>query len=239
MARTLKDLRMAVAAFATRNESDFLISGQDCLLLAINLAKDAAQRAVDFEAAKVSTQLVISVLNGGDVSGMTIYGTTTPVLPKSLKRAFLSVGTLPIPVELISRDVYVQRIKRRFSGLSSLASVTDVITSFAPFPFVVIQVGTTVQIFPADTTQLGSGNVTLFFDILQWLPDFVQLIDGSFLFDFAFEYMIFRTLYYLNFLLKEDQRVAITSKMLDDTWTNVVQWNATYIASSTDDASLD
>jgi hypothetical protein len=49
---------------------------------------------------------------------------------------------------------------------------------------------------------------------------------------------MYRSIFELNFFLKEDERVAISDSMLQLTWQNVVAWNETVVRNSTTDAKL-
>lgn len=52
---------------------------------------------------------------------------------------------------------------------------------------------------------------------------------SSFLLDYCFDFLLARSVYELNFFLKEDQRVGISAAHLDAVWQNVVAWNATIV----------
>jgi len=67
---------------------------------------------------------------------------------------------------------------------------------------------------------------------------YVPPTQTNFLLDYAFDYMLFRTIYELNFFLKEDLRVPISKAALDEIWNNVVRWNDSIIGNSVDDATL-
>jgi len=60
----------------------------------------------------------------------------------------------------------------------------------------------------------------------------------NFLLDTCFDYMLFRSVYELNFYLKEDTRVQLSDKLLENLWNNVIRWNETLIMNSVDDSTL-
>lgn len=87
-------------------------------------------------------------------------------------------------------------------------------------------------------TQLGL-NADIFISGNAFSVQTVPLTQTNFLLDYAFDYMMFRSIYELNFFLKEDQRVKISKDALNEIWTNVLSWNATIVANSVRDVTLD
>lgn len=312
MPTTYANLRDAVAAYMHRPADIFLVNGQDMLLRAINNAKNFAQRAVDFEQSRVFAELPnVSLEDGASIDDAVLFGTATPVILKTLKQAFLdrSIGG-QFPIDIIGRDAYVTRLKRRFESIASVREANDLTVSNM-FPLSMIQYGQTVFIVPADTNVLGSGVPTLYFDAIQWLPDFAvttvtgtasstvadKLVDvaknfvslgvrigdvlynttdgtsavvtavesattliisanimisgeaysigvtnaaqTNFLLEYCFDFMLFRTIFELNFFLKEDQRVPISGELLASIWDNVMKWNATIVGNVVNDTNLD
>jgi hypothetical protein len=50
---------------------------------------------------------------------------------------------------------------------------------------------------------------------------------------------MYRTIQELNFFLKEDERVQLSTKMVQEAWDALVIWNNELQASSVDDVNLD
>lgn len=62
---------------------------------------------------------------------------------------------------------------------------------------------------------------------------------NNFLLDYGYDFMLFRSIFELNFLLKEEQRFQVSDKILSSTWRNLVAWNDTFIENRTEDTTLD
>jgi len=317
---TYLDLRQAVRSYMNRDPTAFVIDGNDMLLRAVNNAKNFAQRATDFEYAKVFAQLDnVSLANGGNLDSSVLLGTSTLVNIKSVERAFISMsnGSGQFPIFISSRDAHVRRMRSRYE-----TQITRNPESNQPasplYPFAMVQYGKTIYLLPNSTTAFGGATATVYFDAIQWLGDYGDLIKAgvvtsptaltltdsggglntgivvgdyvevisapisatyggtvtdvanvvgltsptvlaldktiyplgnetyrirkgqpNFLLTNVFDFLLFRSIYELNFFLKEDQRVPISAKVLDEIWNNVLQWNATIVGNSTDDASLD
>ena len=220
-----------------RPTTAFVVYGQDVLLQAINNAKNFAQRNIDFELSKVYAQLAsVSPTNGANLSGLVLFGTATPVVAKSLKQAFLSNGSTQYPIEFTSRDSHINRLKRRYTENLTDNSPQTHLSETTPLSLV--QVGDTVYLVNYGTGQAGS--TTVYFDVVKWLPDFdgVTVNETNFLLTYCFDYMLFRTIYELNFFLKEDARVELTAKVLNEIWENMKSWNSTIIGNSVNDGEL-
>lgn len=314
MPTTYRELRDRVAAYMHRDAAVFLMNGQDLLLQAVNDAKNFAQRAVDFEFSRTFASMPgVNTRTGASFAqGMLIYGTNETVLVKAIKRVFIedSAGGIPIPIDFISRDSYVDRLKRRYENVGMASEISQRSSPIDSFPLSAMQVGQHIYIAPANAGGNGVSEVNLHFDIFRWLPDFVatgllgtasststgNLVDSTknflqlgvrvgdqvlnttdgtyasvvaitsattlvlsadiftigegynigvvsptqtnFLLDYCFDFMLFRSIYTLNFYLKEDERVAISDRVMKEVWDNVIRWNGSIIGNSTDDANL-
>lgn len=306
---TYSKLRDSVAGYLHRTPETFYFNGQDLLLTAINNAKNFAQRAVDFELAKVFGQLNnVSPVNGANIRTIVYFGTGTTFLVKSLKRAFLldSTSANQLPIDFISREAYVQRLRRQTEN-AYIVNQT-MIVNIPQISVASMQVGQTIYVVPAT---VANPSISLFFDAVEWLPDFTPVPitstntsvsvsnladtaggfiaagvrigdlvtnngDGTsavvtsvnsatslglnadiflttprsytiytvpqtqtnFLLDYCFDYMLFRSIWELNYFLKEDARVQLSDVMMKEIWDNVIKWNNTIIANSTDDNDL-
>ena len=292
-----------------RSADIFNFNGQDMLLQAVNNSKNFAQRVVDFELSRVFTQLPnVSPTNGADLSGLLLFGTATPVIAKSLEQAFMGTATSQFPIDFISRDAYVNRLRRQYDQNYISDNAVASIAQVSGFSRSVVQVGTVIYFLP---TSSQTASQTIYFDAIKWLPDFttttltgtttgtlinnlvdagktfittgvrigdivqntvsgayatvtsvvsqttltlsadiittgqtysIAYVDGTqtnFLLDYCFDYMMFRTIYELNFYLKEDSRVELSDKLMESIWDNVQKWNYTIIGNTVSDNSLD
>jgi hypothetical protein len=68
---------------------------------------------------------------------------------------------------------------------------------------------------------------------------YVDATQTNFLLDYCFDFMMFRSIYELNFYLKEDSRVELSDKLMENIWDNVQKWNATIIGNTVSDNNLD
>lgn len=267
MANTQSMLATAVAGFLQRDPSTFLrgtggltqlldaagnlmldAGGQpimvpvtvtlDLLLQACNNSRLYAERVIDFTfAAATVTIPSVDLKNGASLDTAILTGTMTSVRVKKIITPFLGMadGT-QYPVDLWTKKKWNDRIKRRFEGArptdsTNYAFITD-------SPFVVIQNGNTVFVTPADSTAFQN-NFPIYLDCLTWLPPYVNGTENDFLLDSCFDWMMYRSIYELNFFLKEDERVQIAEKLMTDSWNAVIKWNNELIAANVDDVDLD
>lgn len=245
MPTTLVDLKDAVAAFLGRNKTDFVVSSKDNLLRAINNAKDFTQRAIKLEYARVFAQVSnVDITNGGNLDNAVLYGTATPVGVRSVERVWLAGtnSTTQFPIAIMSRDEYSRRLQRRMEDIITTTRIEQLSlpSEITPTTPTFVQVGRTFFIFPASTQVLGGQTITVYMDIVQWLADFANDADQSFLLTYAFDYLMLRTIRELSTTyMKEDFRDKFNEKDMEKAWNNVVQWNATIIGNITDDVTLD
>jgi hypothetical protein len=171
MAVTYSKLRDSVAGYMHRTPETFYFNGQDLLLQAINNAKNFAQRAVDFELSRTFGQLNgVSPTTGANISSMVYFGTNKTFIVKSLKRAFLgsdAIGTNIFPIDFISRESYVQRLRRQTENALVVGN-TQIINT-PQMSVSSIQVGQTIYIVPGN---IAAPFISIYFDALEWLPDF-------------------------------------------------------------------
>jgi hypothetical protein len=236
MPTTLLNLKNAILSHMNRASASFNQNSTDAVLRAINNAKDYAQRTLDFEYAREFAQLPnVSLLDGANLSGLQIYNTATSVDCKSLERAYfrLTDGSGTIPVKMFSREQWAARQQRRYQHITSLVNPQEV-EPFNASEFGIVQYGRVVYPVPADQNVFGAATTTIYFDIIKWLPDFVNDNEESFLLTYCFDFMLFRSIFELNFFLKEDARVPLSKVLLDDIWNNIVNWNATIVGNSVD-----
>lgn len=218
MANTFLTLKNAVAAYVGRNKTDFTyFTTEDMLLRAANNAKDFAQRQVDFEYSTVLAQISVGA-TGASMDSATLAGTATGVTLKCIRKSFLTSSTNELPLQMLSRDAYVNKLAR-FGGPPSDETY-------------IVQIGRTVYLLPAPTTA-----TLVYVDGIQWLSDFSADGDTNFLLTFCFDYLLFRSILELNFFLKEDQRIPVSAKLLEDTWTSVKAWNASVVYNGLDDVN--
>jgi len=315
----------AVASFMGRDRSTFIRNGFDVLLRACNNARLYAERFVDFELSRVSVEVPnVSIANGGSLDDAVLHSDhTTPVNVKKIKKSFVAfLGNVnTFPVSFYSRDKWLRRVQRNWERIRpvdpaiflSVANKSVEWWSQEYFgviqQFAVIQMGRQVYLVPADEKATGSDPFTLYFDVLQWLPDYGQepvigvassttagkLVntvgdfinqdvkigmavtntttgasatitaiesgttldlnanifsagqsysiltadEDDFLLESCFDWLMYRAIWELNFYLKEDERVQISSALIGDAWNALRSYNENLIMQATDDVDLD
>ena len=217
------------------------VASFDILLQAMNNARLYAERRVDFELAV--TQVHIPGLNlndGGSLSNAVLASDdSTPVKIKKIRTPYLPLHHPGhyFPVDLTSKKKWDDRIKARWEGAhpndrADFAYLTD-------SPFELVQSGNTVFVAPPNARMYQAGALTIAADVLAWLPDYVDGTEEDFVLDFCFDWLMYRTIQELNFFLKEDERVQLSTKMVQEAWDALVIWNNELQASSVDDVNLD
>ena len=246
MAKTIGDLKKTIAAFTRRSQASYQGENGDSLMVAINHAKDFAQRGVDFERAFEEVQVTVADVNvGGNLKdAKRVRDLNLGVTVKTLRKAFLQTQTTEVfvPVEMISRQAYVDSLQRvtTTSSFSLQDRESDQLALSQVRPLAIVLKGDDrFDVTPNDVAILGSvAGLAVRFDCVEWLPDFVSDNDSSFLLTYCYDFMMFRSIWELNFLLKEDQRFSISSTVLENTWQSVLEWNSKIVGNAVD-MSLD
>jgi len=238
---TVADLRAAVCGFMRRKSDDFKVGDFDICLRAMNNARLYAERLIDFELARQQVVVPrVSITDGGSLDTAYLYGgdpVADVVRVKKIKKVFLAYsfgdGTYPVP--FIGRDAYVNRVRMRYdkTDLEDPVDVTDL-------PVVVSQMGRTIFVSPA--LKCDGGTVDIYLDAICWLDDYTSTDEDQqtdFLLDYCFDWLMYRSIFELNFFLKEDERVALSSELVADAWNAVIRWNGNLISQEVEDVSLD
>jgi hypothetical protein len=159
------------------------------------------------------------------------------------------IGYLPFvdntgvaPMKIYSKQEWADRRRRMSDEFTSLR-ISEAKSMLAATGFGIIMDGKKFFVDPQSPQVFGWQNqLNVFFDGIRWLEDFDDVEQcqshQQFLLDYAFDILLYRAVTELNFFLKEDERVNISSKQWDVSWNNVMQWNATIFGNTTD-VSLD
>jgi len=234
-----------VAGYMNRDATEFVQGAVNVLGLAVNHARQWAEKQRNFELCKVSIKVpAVNLSTGAALSTATIFPGGAAVTIKCLERAFIPFSNQAdvFPVELIGRDAYVKRMGRRFDNAYSTQydGPTSAVQEGRYHTFAVLQQAQQIFVVPNNPSAFGgSSTVDVYFDAVKWLPDYSADGDTDFFLSTCEEFMLYRTIYQLNAFLKEDQRVAISAKMLEDAWDTVIKWDLTNVAATVDDANLD
>jgi len=238
---TLAEFRSCVAAYMQRDETTFTYGGTNLLTQAANMARRWAERKRNFEMSKCTAQITsVHYTNGALLSAMVLKGTATSVAAKTLNKAFLPFtdGSGEFPIDIITREKHVERIERHYEQYITRNPRETAPSTMVAY-FAVVRHGDYVYICPADSTALGGETLTVYFDIVRWLPDYSANGDTDFLLTYCSDFMLVQTVYMLNFMIKEDQRIPISNNLRADMWQSVVEWDSSMIMNSAEDASLE
>lgn len=236
-----------VAAFMQRGEDSFIIGETNLLTQCANMSRRWAERQRNFEMSKVSAYLPsVHYTNGAPLSNVVLLSDkVTKVSVKSILFAYLpfvpdathAAGTM-FPIDVISHEKFVERMQRHFEGVYQRDQRSRTSQPRVGY-FSAMRHGDYMFITPSDLDALGGETVDLGLDIVKWLPDYVDDEDTDFLLEHCVDFMLFRTVVFLNLKLKEDERISISQKALDDSWQTVVCWDSSLISNSAEDANLD
>lgn len=238
---TFGDFKSMVAAYMNRETSVFTVNGVDLLARAVNQAKRWAEKQHDFEAARMSAKLPnFSVTTGGKISSVVSNDEPGKIVAvKTIERAFLpfSDGSGTFPIEVVSRAVHQNRVRRKYEDY--IISNPKTLPTLTVNYWQLVRWSDLLYLVPADVNGLGTELFDLGLDIVRWLPEYSASTDEDFLLTYCEEFMLFRSVLQLNFLVKEDQRVPISTKAVQDAWEGVLRWDNGQISGTNDDATMD
>lgn len=246
--RTVGTLRQAIAGFMRRSETSFVTTGPgvtppfDALNKAINNARLYAERQIDFELSRVSVDVPnVSLTNGGSLNNAVIHGGVEKVSVKKIIRPFLAFidGSGTFPIGFMTRDKWLARVQRRYENAVPTNKARE--SRIQSTPLVLIQQGTIIYVTPQDSSVIGSDNFTVFLDVFRWLDDYEgdQLSHTDYLIQYCFDWLMYRSIWELNFYLKDDERVILSETLIKSAWDAIIKWNANLIELAVDDGDLD
>jgi ribosomal protein S9 len=177
---TLSALKEAVAKLLQSTTSAFVSNGVDLLLVAINNAKNYAQQRYDFERARTSVSVSVNTTSGGSLANaVTVDGLSRAVVVKKVEAAFLSYqGTTNRPCRFVSKKGQVADAGRRYEGLEyapSQASPLSVGSGYATEMPLIVQQNQILFLYPNATGLFGGAAATVYLDVVEWLPDYVDV----------------------------------------------------------------
>ncbi|MBX7157217.1 MAG: hypothetical protein K1X66_02355 [Verrucomicrobiae bacterium] len=253
---TITQFKKVVSGYMLRQKESFIYDEEDVLLFAINNAKLFAQRTHNFEMA-VTTIRVVMTPSGIDLNAAPIAWTAPNFYKnskvKTVKRAYLKCGASVVkdpcscksdpfyPIEVISKAALINKL-RRMDNLSPIYwdEKCDYSRTLPNCPTLICQ-ASHAFLYPQPTHE-----VDLVLDIVQWLPDYNEVAQENeecntdahatdFFLEYCKDFMLFRSISELNFFIKDDERVAISQKKLDEAWQSVIKWDGELV----DGASYD
>jgi hypothetical protein len=250
----LSEFRGLVAAFMQRAESTFIHGGVNQLTGAVNMARRWAERSRNFEYCKTSVLLsALSLTNGKALSDAVQFNDrTTPIDIKTVLKAFLpftvdgvATTTPTYPIDVVSYEAHIERMQRYYEGQASSNPQTKYITtgtSSLTLPTAywhAFQYDGSLYIAPTDTSTFTEDTIDVGLSVIKWLDPYVDDDDTDFFLEYCSDWLLMRTVYMLNFMIKEDMRVPVSAKAMEETWLSVQKWDANIIVQSTNENSLD
>lgn len=182
---TYTQLREAIAGILEQETSAFVSNGVDLLDAAINNAKNWAQSRYDFEYARTVVVVSVHPTTGGDLATALEFGTSRAVRIKKIEGAYLSyLGDTNRPVKFISKKGQSADAGRRYEGLPFAPSTASPLTASsgsgeATTPPIIVQQGSQIFLYPNSTNLFSGAATNVYLDVVEWLPDFVQLGDAT------------------------------------------------------------
>lgn len=227
-------IKAQLAAYMGRSQSAFIVNGVDLLGMAVNNARKFAERKRHFELARCSVILPsVSTTTGASLSSAVALDGTTPVAVKAIERAYLTDSSGgQFPIETTSRARYTARVGARYAEVGRL---NETIQRADVSYFALVQLGDTVFVAPAPDTN----PFVLTLDVVRWMPEYRLPTDEDFFLQHGADFLLYRSILELNFLLKEDQRVVIGSQAVDQAWVSLVDWDSQLVDGGVDSVNLD
>ena len=226
-----------VAGFANRSNADLTVNGIDFVMQCANMAKTEAQRRFDFKMART-----VGFLN------------LTPAAPSASIQSVATVSdgvTSPVPLKKLeatwtwSNNSYGIPTKARYIPIVSKGDQRIFYPNINSYG---INVKTAPQTYPLSQSYvyLQGFNLycigqtvpsSLWMDMIQILPDYTGSNTDFFL-TYHADWLILKTLDYMNLLLKEDQRIPISTQKMELAWNNVTAFDDTWQDDSDDEDAL-
>lgn len=210
------DLRALVQSFLNRNDAALSRNGVDLVLAAANQAQTWAQRAHTFEMLRSRVNVTVNGVTGGQL----------PSSVNNVERVF--VEDRSVMLDYIDRSTNAARYYR-IVNVRDFSTETTRIASTALLnqPYSCYLEADRLYIFPTIPPLFGvpSANIVVSLDTVNWLPTLVDDSDSNFLLEVAQDFMLWRTLYYLNGFLKEDERVKINQELMSTAWDELLSYD--------------
>lgn len=212
------ELREIVRSFVTRSLSSISTTSHALDAVAINNALMYAQRKHDFQWNK---KVVYCDLNPkADISSdFYLESTDGAVTVKRIEQAYrTNTSGQQYPVEYISRATFADKIQRRVQ----LGQIDTTDTSTAIGLNWIVHHGADLYAYPQST----SLPERVYFDAIIYQPRLSTDTDTNFLLQHGYDFILYRSIIELNFLIKEDDRFEINKNLVDEAWEALEDWDS-------------
>src|SRR5215475_236648 len=242
-------LKTRIAAYLQGVPGDFVVSGFDLILDAINKSHQWAQQQYDFELAKVSVDALVDLQNGVPVSPLPLHGTATMVPVKKVYNAFISDGYGGVrPIPFVDRDFQVQDSFQRWNGIPYpwAPAIRDLPTYPTFYQVYLVQMGGQLMIYPAAQVVVPQNPLPVYLDVWRYFPDYTNASpdNADFLLQFGDDWLGWNSICRLNYLRKEfvprqEGNVAPPTEERDKAWQDLLAWDAQMVVTADTALNLD
>lgn len=243
---TIPNLKSKIAGYLNKEVSDLdNVNGVDLLLDAINKAHQYALMQYDFEYAKATVDVSVSLTSGAPVSPLYLHGTTDYVTVKKILRAYLSDNNGGIrPVKFSNRNTQASDVEERWNGIPFDGRDYSPVYGFYTTPWLVQQ-GQQLMLYPQNNDIFGGNDtVDMTLDVVRLFPDYQGSEDNTdFLLQFGDDFLFWDACCRLNKTVKEwvpreEGNLPPPTDERDKAWSDLLAWNSGLINTG-DNLSLD
>jgi hypothetical protein len=210
-------LRETILGCVSRAKSSFQAGGQNFADLAVNNAIIYAQRNWDFQFQMGEVNILCSP------RGSMLAARDACDCPVKLKRIIKAFGETQPTGHCDTSIPYLSRGSQVADSTNSQKHGCGGCNSLK-----VVHEGQEVYLSPGTAT--AEDPKKLYFYAVKWLPRVVKDTDTNFLFDYGFDFLMYRSIYELNFFIKEDERFQVSTKMLNDSWQSLTAWDVSLVS---------
>jgi len=238
---TYGNFKKYTAAFLQRTAASFVSDTTDILGIAINQARRALERMKDFEMSRTAVLITLNTDGSASLLSTAVLESNeaTGVDVKSLKKAFIASSSGAwLPIDIVSRDVHVERVKRA-AGSPTATNLSEADEIALSERYTIVRFGLSVYIVPAGAANyLDSATVQVKLDAIRWLADYSADEDTDFVLTYCPDLLLMQTVKWLNLSMREDERIPVSKEAFDSAWQAMEDWNRS-IAFSDDDVDME
>lgn len=179
------------------NLTDYINSGQDLILVAMNNARRSVERLHDFNYSRVTGTLSVAS-SGGDLTAIQVNSAS--VVLKRIYTVSLPVSAGDyIPVEFMTEKDFSDRLQRQVGRTPYDSSLTAADYGISSTAVVAYQRGQVLFLYPPSQITFP---ITARIDIVEFLPDYTADGNTDFLLTYGTDYIQWATIYELNKMVK-------------------------------------
>jgi len=207
MSMTVGDIQNLIAAFAGAasgstsryTPAELVFNNIDFTLLAMNNARRTVERVRDLFYAATDVTLSIAS-SGGNLDAATEVGNSTLVKVKKVQAVSVPISGGYLPIEFLSNDTYVERVRRQVGRTAYAAGNTATQYGITQTTPVAIQQGKVITLQPASGFTFP---VSARLDVVRFLPDYEEPDESDFIMEACPEFLQWQGIVELNRLVKQ------------------------------------